>query len=644
MVATKSTPHDGSLATSGVLGAPALALSAPCDGDGGGDPGDDGCRHGHDGLAMVFLADRNGLHVRTLANVADAGDFELVGLNASWLIFYFFSQVHLWRLVDGCVTDDERNDGIRLDIDWDPSGFAVPMISPWFGCVCVCCKGEMNFLLEKDPGLRSSAERHPVVHHLFYLDDGTLIGPTKDCLKAFTYLQNALPKLGLHLNPAKCTIFNKDTTLMQNNRGLTLSPEGIKVLGSFIGEEDFVARSVKLKVNMWAGNIHTLEQLKSFQLRLLMLRHTLAQNPNYLCRTTPTEGSWFTPLNSSMYNLLQGMLKSAIPPKNQGLVHWPAKQGGLGLPNFQAMHKICIQSSWHETQHLPPSISSQPPYVDPIPEKIVQELQGKQPTAKLQKKIARLCFEENKRNWMENASLTEKAIVQSNKAHMASRWTKVIPSIPQLTLSNDSITLCMAHCLCVSAVPNTIGLRRVCCCGHALDPHDTHLLSCKRGGLQIRRHDAVVNLLYQLAKQAGVTVQKEVSNETEGRIDLLVEDNPPPQILDISIVCPNISPARQIPKSLDNASKQEQRKRAKWLPRCSDRYVFTPVCWESTGAPTELTCSFVNSLISVLDDKEFEPPNWACRTPKAFWWDKLYTSIINNTAAHLRRVTTNTAP
>ncbi|KAH3767302.1 hypothetical protein Pelo_813 [Pelomyxa schiedti] len=92
----------------------------------------------------------------------------------------------------------------------------------------------------------------------------------------------------------------------------------------------------------------------------------------------------------------------------------------------------------------------------------------------------------------------------------------------------------MAHCLCASAVPNTIGLRR-------------------------------------LAKQAGVTVQKEVSNETEGRIDLLVEDNPPPQILDISIVCPNIGPAHQIPKSLDNASKQVQHKRAKWLPRCSDR-------------------------------------------------------------------------
>ncbi|KAH3766428.1 hypothetical protein Pelo_1711 [Pelomyxa schiedti] len=142
----------------------------------------------------------------------------------------------------------------------------------------------------------------------------------------------------------------------------------------------------------------------------------------------------------------------------------------------------------------------------------------------------------------------------------------------------------------------------------------------------------------------GLATSTRWSNETEGRIDLLVEDSPPPQILDISIVCPNISPARQIPKSLDNASKQEEHKRAKWLPRCSDRYVFTPVCWESTGAPTELTCSFVNSLISVLDDKEFEPPNWACRTPKAFWWDKLYTSIINNTAAHLRRVTTNTAP
>ncbi|KAH3731360.1 hypothetical protein Pelo_17808 [Pelomyxa schiedti] len=170
-------------------------------------------------------------------------------------------------------------------------------------------------------------------------------------------------------------------------------------------------------------NILTLDQLKSFQLRLLMLRHTLAHNPNYLCHTTPAE--------------------------------------------------------------------------------------GKQPMAKLQKKIARLHFEENQHNWMNNESLMEKSIVQSNKAHMASRWTKIIPSVPQLTLSNDAITLCIAHCLCTSAVPATLSSRRGCCCGHALDPHDIHLLSCKRGGLQIRRHDAVVNLLYILAKQAGVTVQKE---------------------------------------------------------------------------------------------------------------------------------------
>ncbi|KAH3763886.1 hypothetical protein Pelo_4265 [Pelomyxa schiedti] len=168
------------------------------------------------------------------------------------------------------------------------------------------------------------------------------------------------------------------------------------------------------------------------------------------------------------------------------------------------------------------------------------------------RRILFLHFEENQHNWMNYASLVEKSIVQSNKAHMASRWTKIIPSVPQLTLSNDAITLCIAHCLCTSAVPATLSSRRVCCCGHALDPHDIHLLSCKRGGLQIRRHDAVVNLLYLLAKQAGVTVQKEVSNETDGRIDLLLEDSPPPHILDISIVCPNISPANKIPKSLND--------------------------------------------------------------------------------------------
>ncbi|KAH3722637.1 hypothetical protein Pelo_18657 [Pelomyxa schiedti] len=151
------------------------------------------------------------------------------------------------------------------------------------------------------------------------------------CAICSTWMMNTLPKLGLHLNPSKCTIFNKDPTLMQNNRGLSPSPEGIKVLGSFIGEGDFVARSVKAKVNLWASSILTLDQLKSFQLRLLMLRHTLAHNPNYLCRTTPAEGAWFTQLNRSIYTLLQGLLKSPIPNKNQDLIHWPTKQGAPGM-------------------------------------------------------------------------------------------------------------------------------------------------------------------------------------------------------------------------------------------------------------------------------------------------------------------------
>ncbi|KAH3766931.1 hypothetical protein Pelo_1201 [Pelomyxa schiedti] len=330
---------------------------------------------------------------------------------------------------------------------------------------------------------------------------------------------------------------------------------------------------------MWAGNIHTLEQLKSFQLRLLI---------GVLVYSTEQQHVQSPPGHAEIGN----------STKKSRLGSLACKAGRPGASQFPG-----------NAQDL---TSSQPPYVDPIPEKIVQELQGKQPTAKLQKKIASHCAKQQGTHGLK----MDQGHSLNPSAHPLKRFHHIVHG----------------------------PLRRVCCCGHALDPHDTHLLSCKRGGLQIRRHDAVVNLLYQLAKQAGVTVQKEVSNETEGRIDRLVEDNPPPQILDISIVCPNICPAHQIPKSLDNASKQEQRKWAKWLPRCSDRYVFTPVCWESTGAPTELTCSFVNSLISVLDDKEFEPPNWACRTPKAFWWDKLYTSIINNTAAHLRRVTTNTAP
>ncbi|KAH3732790.1 hypothetical protein Pelo_16378 [Pelomyxa schiedti] len=80
------------------------------------------------------------------------------------------------------------------------------------------------------------------------------------------------------------------------------------------------------------------------------------------------------------------MLKSPVPNKNQDLAH---KAGS----------------------HLPPVLNTQPLFINPLPDKLVQELQGKEPTAKLQKKIARLHFEENQHNWMNNASLVEKSIV-----------------------------------------------------------------------------------------------------------------------------------------------------------------------------------------------------------------------------------------
>ncbi|KAH3743520.1 hypothetical protein Pelo_15090 [Pelomyxa schiedti] len=62
----------------------------------------------------VFVAGRNGLCVRTLAHFPTE-DFELIGMNASWLIFHFESSVYLWRLADGCLTHDE-SDGIRLHL------------------------------------------------------------------------------------------------------------------------------------------------------------------------------------------------------------------------------------------------------------------------------------------------------------------------------------------------------------------------------------------------------------------------------------------------------------------------------------------------------------------------------------------------
>ena len=43
--------------------------------------------------------------------------------------------------------------------------------------------------------------------NVWYLDDGTLIGPPIEVAKAFEIIKNLGPKLGLHLNQEKCELF-----------------------------------------------------------------------------------------------------------------------------------------------------------------------------------------------------------------------------------------------------------------------------------------------------------------------------------------------------------------------------------------------------------------------------------------------------
>ncbi|KAH3743521.1 hypothetical protein Pelo_15091 [Pelomyxa schiedti] len=62
------------------------------------------------GSAWVFVVDRSGSHVQTLASTTEpSDDFTWIGVNEKWLILCFNGDLGLWRLVDGGLPDYESD-------------------------------------------------------------------------------------------------------------------------------------------------------------------------------------------------------------------------------------------------------------------------------------------------------------------------------------------------------------------------------------------------------------------------------------------------------------------------------------------------------------------------------------------------------
>lgn len=175
-----------------------------------------------------------------------------------------------------------------------------------------------------------------------------------------------------------------------------------------------------------------------------------------------------------------------------------------------------------------------------------------------------------------------------------------------------------------------------CLCGEPIDVEGHHLCVCRHMG-GIIPHNDVAHLLSELMRAAdywvgGEQSMRHIHEDGSAKCpDLLMSprfSSEDPIAVDVTIRNP--VGVKNWVAPLSAAKQGEVDKRKKHEAACiSSRLRFIPFSIEFFGALGPAAEHLFLSLISELDPDKFVAPNWAARSSKCYWLQRLSVSLIN---------------
>ena len=204
----------------------------------------------------------------------------------------------------------------------------------------------------------------------------------------------------------------------------------------------------------------------------------------------------------------------------------------------------------------------------------------------------------------------------------ASSWLTVLPLIDHgFALPKGAFrdALCLRYGWPVPELPTT------CVCGSPLEIE--HALSCHFGGLPIRQHNEVRNLLASCIRKAGCETAIEpplqrlsgeqftrpsTTTDDEARLDIKAAgfwgDGYEEAFFDVRVFNPFAASYRTLSvPALYRRHEREKRARYEERVREVERAAFTPLVFSAAGGASKLTTTFLKRLASLLAERLNEP-------------------------------------
>ena len=425
----------------------------------------------------------------------------------------------------------------------------------------------------------------------WYADDASACGPIQSLREWFLLLKEHGPSFGYFVEPSKSYVV-VDQSFVSEAENI-FSDYGVKVvhsqrlLGGVIGDEAGRLSYVRELVNVWKSNLESLATIAETepQVAFSALTKSMQFQWNYVQRVVPGCQSLFDELESVIAEkFLPAIFGCEVSSLERELFSLPARMGGLGVFKPNEMTEMLFNSSKNSTKVIVDAIRGRQEFE--IDTHFSQLLEVR---AEVVKEKERLFDEKLNSIMSRSGTILKRAVSRACQGHI-SAWLTVLPlQKSQFDLSAREFrdALAMRYKKPLLNIPTSCDG-----CGATFDL--SHALSCRKGGLIVKRHNEVRDtvgdlsgLVWSPVIQEPIVKEANLQDNTPAlRADLAVRgvwDRQTEALFDIRVVDTDAqSYVNRSPMEVLGAAEQE--KKMKYSLACEERRgAFTPFCCSVDG-------------------------------------------------------------
>lgn len=479
-----------------------------------------------------------------------------------------------------------------------------------------CPLAPLLFSLVLQEIIKKVAVRVPTLKiNLWYLDDGHLAGNAFDLLACLDLINEIGPTYGLTLNLSKCIVLGNRTSIFPQE--VTRATDGLVVLGSPIGTNNFISKVINEKIRAAALVLFKSQALQDPQQEMLLLRCcTGAPKMVYWLRTCRPDAieAEILKLDLIIDDALQHILGAPIFGDKRNIIHLPLSLGGLGIAKAtwskEAAFVSSVGSSWLLQRVSSPRngyneavlyLKSKGTHVPQLPSDNLTDIA---PLYNQAKEFSQSKFMKDK-----NAKLLEsirleandklKVILEGRACKGASFW---LTSVPNRWLNTEIDPAAFRSLLKYSIGMPLMNEDNTCPdCSKPQDKFGHHALSCKFSSGKIDRHDSIVEGISAQLRSASITHRTEKCNpmndtrQRPGDIYMPEFDVYGDAYFDVSVIsiCANAYWKRAAKGQLEG-SKIRYVEKMKKYPELGTR--LKPLILESTGGWNAYSFDYLKKL------------------------------------------------